>query len=119
VIKSGGKTRRAAKMVILDVDHPDILDFIRFKELEEKKAWALIDAGFEGGFNVAGGAYDSIAYQNANHSVRVSDEFMKAVIDDGEGAKHAVIDDHVMDTHRARELMLLMSESAWVCGDPG
>ena len=119
VIKSGGKTRRAAKMVILDVDHPDIVDFIRCKELEEKKAWALIDAGFEGGFNVAGGAYDSIAYQNANHSVRVTDEFMAAVIEDEDWTTHAIIDGHAMDTHRARDLMRMMAESAWVCGDPG
>ena len=82
VIKSGGKTRRAAKMVILNAEHPDILDFIRCKEIEERKAWTLIDAGYPGGFNVSGGAYDSIAYQNANHSVRVTDEFMKAVVED-------------------------------------
>ncbi len=83
VIKSGGRTRRAAKMVILDADHPDIVDFIKSKSEEEKKAWALIDAGYEGGFNVPGGAYDSVQFQNANHSVRVSDEFMQAALNDG------------------------------------
>jgi ribonucleoside-diphosphate reductase alpha chain len=119
VIKSGGKTRRAAKMVILDVDHPDIFEFIRSKELEERKAWALIEAGYEGGFNVSGGAYDSIFYQNANHSVRVTDEFMQAVVSDGEWSTHAVTDGRVMDTYRAQDLMRMMAESAWVCGDPG
>src|SRR6266852_7481236 len=81
-IKSGGKTRRAAKMVILNIDHPDIEDFILSKANEEKKAWALIDAGYDGSFN--GEAYSSIFYQNANHSVRVTDEFMDAVERDGE-----------------------------------
>ena len=84
VIKSGGKTRRAAKMVILNVDHPDIVEFINSKADEEKKAWALIDAGYDGGFNVRGGAYDSVFFQNANHSVRVTDEFMRAVVEDRE-----------------------------------
>src|SRR2546426_1040650 len=78
-IKSVGTTRRAAKMVILNADHPDILEFVHCKAEEEKKAWALIEAGYDVGFNVAGGAYDSVQFQNANHSVRVSDEFMRAV----------------------------------------
>jgi ribonucleoside-diphosphate reductase alpha chain len=119
VIKSGGKTRRAAKMVILDVDHPDIEDFIRCKEVEEKKAWALIDAGFEGGFNVVGGAYDSIAYQNANHSVRVTDPFMKAVLADGEWTTVARTTKQPMTTFKARKLMKTIADAAWVCGDPG
>ncbi len=119
VIKSGGKTRRAAKMVILNSDHPDIMEFIRCKAEEEKKAWALIDAGYDGGFNVPGGAYDSISYQNANHSVRVTDDFMRAVIDDREWSTKAVRDGHVMDKFRARKIMQEMSEAAWVCGDPG
>ena len=120
VIKSGGKTRRAAKMVILDIDHPDIEDFIRCKEKEERKAWALIDAGFEGGFNVPGGAYDSIAYQNANHSVRVTDEFMNAVLADGEWHTRARTGDRtVMGTYKARDLMKTIADAAWVCGDPG
>ena len=84
VIKSGGKTRRAAKMVILNADHPDIVEFINSKADEERKAWALIDAGYDGSFNVKGGAYDSVFFQNANHSVRVTDEFMRAVVEDRE-----------------------------------
>ena len=119
VIKSGGKTRRAAKMVILDIDHPDIEEFIRCKEVEEKKAWTLIDAGYEGGFNVVGGAYDSIAYQNANHSVRVTDDFMSAVLADGEWQTKARITGKPMGTFKARQLMKEISDAAWVCGDPG
>src|SRR5207244_4510207 len=115
VIKSGGKTRRAAKMVILDVDHPDIVDFIRSKEIEEKKAWALIDAGYDGGFNVQGGAYDSVMFQNANHSVRVTDEFMHAVQEDREWHTRARTDGHAMDTLRARDVWRMMAESACAC----
>ncbi len=119
VIKSGGKTRRAAKMVILNAEHPDIEDFIRCKEVEERKAWALIDAGYDGGFNVVGGAYDSIAYQNANHSVRATDEFMQAVISDGSWATRAVTSGEPMESFKARQLMRTISEATWVCGDPG
>jgi len=119
VIKSGGKTRRAAKMVILDVEHPDIMEFIRCKEVEEKKAWSLIEAGYDGGFNVPGGAYDSIFYQNANHSVRVTDEFMKAVEEDGEWTTRAVTTGEPMGTHRARDLLQAAAEATYVCGDPG
>jgi ribonucleoside-diphosphate reductase alpha chain len=119
VIKSGGKTRRAAKMVILNVDHPDIEDFIHSKAGEEKKAWALIDAGYSGEFNVHGGAYDSVFFQNANHSIRVTDEFMRAVVSDGEWITRAVTTGKPMGTYRARNLMKEMADAAWVCGDPG
>jgi len=117
VIKSGGKTRRAAKMVILNAEHPDILEFIQCKELEEKKAWALIDAGYDGSFT--GEAYGSVMFQNSNNSVRVTDEFMRAVIDDKEWKTRAITDGRVMDTYRARDLMKKMAESAHLCGDPG
>jgi len=119
VIKSGGTTRRAAKMVILNVDHPDVMDFIRCKEVEERKAWALIEAGYDGGFNVPGGAYDSIAYQNANHSVRVTDEFMRAVEEDGEWITRTVLDGAPAHTFQARELLGAIAEATHVCGDPG
>jgi ribonucleoside-diphosphate reductase alpha chain len=119
VIKSGGKTRRAAKMVILNVDHPDVDEFIHSKASEEKKAWALIEAGYSGEFNVHGGAYDSVFFQNANHSVRVTDEFMRAVVSDGEWITRAVTTGMPMGTYRARNLMREMAEAAWICGDPG
>ncbi len=118
-IKSGGKTRRAAKMVILNIDHPDVVDFIDCKAIEEKKAWALIDAGYDGGFNVVGGAYDSVNYQNANHSVRVTDDFMTAVLRDGEWHTRAITGGRKLDTHGARALMRKMADAAWICGDPG
>jgi ribonucleoside-diphosphate reductase alpha chain len=119
VIKSGGKTRRAAKMVILNTDHPDITEFINCKADEERKAWALIDAGYDGSFNVRGGAYDSVFFQNANHSVRVTDEFMRAVLDDREWQTKHVMGGGVADTYRARDLMKMMADAAWQCGDPG
>jgi ribonucleoside-diphosphate reductase alpha chain len=119
VIKSGGKTRRAAKMVILDADHPDIAEFVTCKADEEKKAWALIDAGYDGGFNVKGGAYDSVFFQNANHSIRVTDAFMRAVLEDRGWDLKARTDGHAVETVRARELMSKITEAAWLCGDPG
>jgi ribonucleoside-diphosphate reductase alpha chain len=119
VIKSGGKTRRAAKMVMLDSDHPDILEFIRSKKLEEQKAWSLIDAGYDGGFNVPGGAYDSVFFQNANHSVRVSDEFMQAVISDSTYSTKAVVDGAEVDNLKAKDVLMEISEGTHVCGDPG
>src|SRR5438067_2236985 len=118
-IKSGGTTRRAAKMVILNADHPDIVDFIRCKADEEKKAWALIDAGYNVGFNVPGGAYDSVQFQNANHSVRITDEFMTAVTDDKDWETHAVVGGRTVDTYKARKLWRDIADSAWICGDPG
>ncbi len=119
VIKSGGKTRRAAKMVILDADHPDIVEFVESKATEERKAWALIEAGYDGGFNVRGGAYDSVFFQNANHSVRVTDAFMKAVETDAEWPLTARTDGSEVERIRARELMGKLAEAAWLCGDPG
>ncbi len=117
VIKSGGKTRRAAKMVILNAEHPDVVEFINCKVEEEKKAWALIDSGYDGSFN--GVAYGSVFFQNSNNSVRVTDEFMRAVLDDGVWQTRAVTTGDVMDTYKARDLMRLIAEGTWVCGDPG
>ena len=117
VIKSGGKTRRAAKMVVLNIDHPDVVDFISCKVEEERKAWALIDAGYDGSFT--GTAYSSVFFQNSNNSVRVSDDFMRAVLDDSEWQTRAVTDGRVMDTYKARHLMRLIAEGTHVCGDPG
>ena len=117
VVKSGGKTRRAAKMVILDAGHPDILDFIDSKMLEEKKAWALIEMGYDPSFT--GEAYGSVSFQNANHSVRVTDEFMNAIEADGEWTTHAVVDGSPMGTYKARDIFKRMADAAHLCGDPG
>ena len=118
VIKSGGKTRRAAKMVILDADHPDVLDFIECKVNEERKAWALIDAGYDGSFT--GTAYGSVFFQNSNNSVRVPDAFMRAVLDNGEWQTRKVTGEReVVETHLARDLMRAIATAAHVCGDPG
>ncbi|HYR91390.1 MAG TPA: vitamin B12-dependent ribonucleotide reductase [Terriglobia bacterium] len=117
VIKSGGKTRRAAKMVILNSGHPDILEFINSKANEERKAWVLLDNGYAGG--VDGEAYSSIFFQNANHSVRVTDDFMHAVMNDGEWSTHAITTGDVVDTYKARDMMRMIAESAYICGDPG
>ena len=117
VIKSGGKTRRAAKMVILDVDHPDVVDFIDSKALEEKKAWALIEQGYDPTFT--GEAYGSVFFQNANHSVRVTDEFMRAVEQDGDWTTIEVSDKQPAGTYKAREIFRKMADAAHLCGDPG
>ncbi|MCI0479151.1 vitamin B12-dependent ribonucleotide reductase [Candidatus Uhrbacteria bacterium] len=117
VIKSGGKTRRAAKMVMLDVDHPDILDFAWCKATEEKKAHALIDAGYDGTYT--GEAYASIMFQNANNSVRLTDTFMDAVESDGDHTTRYVTSGEVCETFKARDVMRQISDAAWQCGDPG
>jgi ribonucleoside-diphosphate reductase alpha chain len=117
VIKSGGKTRRAAKMQSLKVDHPDIKEFITCKTEEEKKAWALIEAGYNGDHNAE--AYSSVAFQNTNLSVRVTDEFMQAVEKDDTWATHAVTTGGKMGEHSARQLMELIAEGTRICGDPG
>src|SRR6266852_1093739 len=116
VIKSGGKTRRAAKMVILNIDHPDIVDFIECKMKEERKAHVLIEQGYDSGID--GDAYSSIFFQNANHSVRVTDEFMRAAEEDRDWWTRNVTDVQPAEQLRARDLLLKISESAWRCGDP-
>jgi ribonucleoside-diphosphate reductase alpha chain len=118
VIKSGGKTRRAAKMVILNIDHPDIVEFIDCKAKEEAKAWTLMQAGYDGS-TPDSEAYSSIFFQNANNSVRVSDDFMNAVLRDADFSTHAVVGGHVISTHKARELLHKIAEATWQCGDPG
>jgi ribonucleoside-diphosphate reductase alpha chain len=116
-IKSGGKTRRAAKMVILDVDHPDIMDFVRCKAREERKIRALRDAGFDVDLN--GEDAHSIQYQNANNSVRVTDEFMAAVKENRLWELHAVTTGEVLESLPARDIMRAIAEAAWECADPG
>jgi ribonucleoside-diphosphate reductase alpha chain len=116
-IKSGGKTRRAAKMVILNVDHPDVEDFIWCKAVEEHKARALRDAGFD--MDLDGKDSHSIQYQNANNSVRVTDEFMQAYLDDRDWKLKAVLGDEALKTIRARDLMRQAAQAAWECADPG
>jgi ribonucleoside-diphosphate reductase alpha chain len=117
VVKSGGKTRRAAKMVILDADHPDVLEFIESKAREEKKAWALIEAGYDPSFT--GEAYGSVFFQNANHSVRVTDTFMQAVERDEPWQTHEVTTGQAAGSYRARDLFRAMADAAHLCGDPG
>ena len=118
VVKSGGTTRRAAKMVILDADHPDVMDFIDSKANEEKKAWALIEQGYDACFT--GEAYGSVFFQNANHSVRVTDDFMRAVQDGrATGPRTTSPTASPPDTYKARDVFRKMAEAAWICGDPG
>jgi len=117
VIKSGGKTRRAAKMVVLNIDHPDIEEFIKCKVEEEKKAWALIEAGYDSSLD--GPAYGSVFFQNANNSVRVSDGFMQAVQEDQEWKTRYVKNGEVCETYKARDLLRMIADSTYICGDPG
>ena len=118
VIKTGGKTRRAAKMVILNIDHPDVDDFIECKQKEEAKAWALVEAGYDGS-GPDSEAYSSIFFQNANNSVRVTDDFMYAVLSDGDFSTRSVKDGQPVQTFKARELLRSISDATWHCGDPG
>ena len=117
IIKSGGKTRRAAKMVVLNVDHPDIVEFINCKVNEEKKARSLIDAGYDGSFS--GDAYASVFFQNSNNSVRITDEFMKAVLEDKLWKTRAVTTGEIVDSYRATSLLDMIAEATHSCGDPG
>ncbi len=118
VIKSGGKTRRAAKMVILNIDHPDIVDFIECKSKEEAKAHALVAQGYDGS-HPDSDAYSSIFFQNANNSVRVTDDFMVAVMRDTDFSTRAIVDGRVVNTYKAKDLLQKISEATWHCGDPG
>jgi ribonucleoside-diphosphate reductase alpha chain len=118
VIKSGGKTRRAAKMVILNVDHPDIVDFIECKAKEEAKAWALVEMGYDGS-GPDSEAYSSIFFQNANNSVRVTDDFMNAVEREADFWTRTVKDQKPMQKYKARDLLRKIADATWQCGDPG
>ena len=118
VIKSGGKTRRAAKMVILNIDHPDIVDFIECKSKEEAKAHALVAMGYDGS-HPDSDAYSSIFFQNANNSVRVTDDFMYAVMRDTDFTTRAVKDGRPMKTYKAKDLLYKIADATWHCGDPG
>ncbi|MBZ5616371.1 MAG: vitamin B12-dependent ribonucleotide reductase [Acidobacteriia bacterium] len=118
VIKSGGKTRRAAKMVILNIDHPDIVDFIECKSKEEAKAHALVAQGYDGS-HPDSDAYSSIFFQNANNSVRVTDDFMVAVMRDTDFSTRAIVGGRVVNTYKAKDLLQKISEATWRCGDPG
>jgi len=118
VIKSGGKTRRAAKMVILNVDHPDILDFIECKQKEEAKAHALVAMGYDGS-HPDSDAYSSIFFQNANNSVRVTDDFMVASVRDTEFSTRAIVDGRVINTYKAKDILTRIADATWHCGDPG
>lgn len=117
VIKSGGKTRRAAKMVILNVEHPDIMEFINCKVKEEKKAWALIEQGYSGTFD--GEAYNSVFFQNSNNSVRVNDQFMEKVKEDETWYTKAVTTGEKMGKYNARSVLKSIAEATHICGDPG
>src|SRR5882724_9371703 len=118
VIKSGGKTRRAAKMVILNIDHPDIVDFIECKSKEEAKAHALVAQGYDGS-HPDSDAYSSIFFQNANNSVRVTDDFMVAVRRDTDFSTRSIVDGRVVNTYKAKDLLYKIAEATWDCGDPG
>ncbi len=116
-IKSGGKTRRAAKMEILNVEHPDVIDFIEAKQKEEKKAWALIEQGYDGGMN--GEAYATVAFQNCNMSIRASDSFMESVKNDEEWQTKMVTTGAVCETFKSRDILKKIAEGTHICGDPG
>jgi ribonucleoside-diphosphate reductase alpha chain len=118
VIKSGGKTRRAAKMVILNIDHPDIVDFVECKQKEEAKAHALVAQGYDGS-HPDSDAYSSIFFQNANNSVRVTDDFMVAVMRDTDFSTRSIVDGRIINTYKAKDLLQKISEATWHCGDPG
>src|ERR671918_1278069 len=117
VIKSGGKTRRAGKMVVLNIDHPDVEEFIKCKVEEEKKAWDMIEAGYDASLD--GPAYGSVFFQNANNSVRVTDAFMHAVEEDRDWKTKYVTSGQPCDTYKARDLLRMIGESTYFCGDPG
>ncbi len=117
VIKSGGKTRRAAKMVILNADHPDLEEFIWCKAKEEKKAHTLIDAGYDSSLD--GEAYGSIFFQNANNSVRATDEFMQAVVEDRDWWTKSRVTDQPVKRYKARDVLKQIADATWQCGDPG